>query len=169
MANFQDTDFGFSTMTLEQIQVVVEKGGVLGTIGYGYTTCGAPELRHGWRVKWINTQGMGNHGTAVVVPDSANARKFWRECKKKQLIHLNGFSPIQAEVFLSARTQYKWELIGELSAVLDDPGQLAAAAAYPGYGMGSGRRQWAEAWGDPWSHLSKPREGSLVELIKALA
>jgi hypothetical protein len=168
MANFQDTDFGFSKMSLAEIQVVVEKGGILGSIGYGYSTCGSPEPRHGWRLQWINRQGMGNHGTAVVVPDSIHARKFWREVKKKELIHMGGLTPTQAEKFLSARTQYKWELIGDLTAALADQAQLMAAAAYPGYGAGSGRRQWVDAWSDPWSHLSKPRESSLVELIKAL-
>lgn len=169
MANFVDTDFGFSSMSLEQIQGVVEKGGILGSIGYGYSTCGAPIGRHGWRVIWTNTRGMGNHGTAVVVPDSIHARKFWRDCKKKQLIHVNGMTPVQAEGFLAARVQYKWELLNELSESLKDQVQILAARSYPGYGAGSGRRQWAEAWGDQWSHLSKPRESSLVELIKALA
>lgn len=169
MGSFQDTDLGFSTMSKEDIlDVLWRRDGRLGSIGYGYSTCGRPTVVHGWTFRWTNTQGMGNHGTAVVVPVSKEARETWKKIKAERLKNL-GLSAAQAAKFLSARTEYKWELVLPLVEAISDKKLVLAAQAYPGYGAGCGRRQWAIAWGDPWASLSKPREAALVELILHMA
>ena len=73
MSQFYEVDANFFDTTTEELnRVALERGGVLKSIGYGYAVRGKSILAprpDGWSAKWINTRGMGNHGTLVLVTD----------------------------------------------------------------------------------------------------
>lgn len=174
MNNFYETDKGLSKMTAQELDAIaLERGGVVGSIGFGYATCGeVGELPGGWTARWIDTRGMGNYGTLVLVPLTARARAVAREGKVRAFMHA-GLSRTQAERLHRAKARYKHELVGILADILDNPGMIRAMLAHPGtFGFGSGRSEWLRAWGDVFGPeglgLSAPREAELAKMVKAM-
>ena len=158
-------------MTTEQIdRIAFEKGGVIGEIGYGYSTRNEnlPVIGD-WTAKWINTQGMGNYGTLVLVPLSSRARSVKREGIVKGWIGL-GLRRKDAEILYHKNIQFKFELIPLLTLVLSSSSARSAYLAHPGaYGPGSGRSEWQERWAPCLeSTLSAPREASLARMVQAV-
>lgn len=171
MSDFKATDLGFSQMSVEDIdKIATEKGGVVGRIGYGFSLPGIIQPNHDWTAKWINSQGMGNHGTLILVPLSERTRGLRNGGIIGKWV-ASGLTKSEAEELYRMRdVQYKFELAPVLGRVLHDPIQLGAYFAHPGgYGPGTGRNRWREKWEsvlDP--QLSAPREQSLVTMLHNL-
>ena len=170
MGQFYETTCGYDGMTVDELdRVALEKGGVLGGIGYGYATLGNIEPKGDWSAQWVNRQGMGNHGTLVLVPLSPRTRALRRRGIIQKWMEA-GLTKEQAEKLYHLRVSYKFELVKTLVEVLTDEGQRRAYLAHPGnFGPGSGRREWCERWDVVLTtKLSAPREVALVEMVKAL-
>lgn len=175
MTKFYETDKGVSNMTAQELDAIaLKRGGIVGSIGYGYAVPGeVGELPGGWSAQWINTQGMGNYGTLVLVPLTARARAIAREGKVRAFQHA-GLSRVQAERLYRANVRYKFELVGLLADLLDHPAQVQAMLAHPGsYGFGSGRAAWLRSWGAVFGPeglgLTAPREAALAQMVRAVA
>lgn len=174
MSNFYETDKGVSGMTAQELdRIALDRAGVVGSIGYGYAVPGeVGELPGGWTARWVNTQGMGNYGTLVLVPVTDRARAIAREGKIRAFERA-GLSRSQAVRLYRARARYKFELVGLLADVLNNPGQVRAMLAHPGtYGFGSGRSEWLRSWGAVFGPdglgLSAPREAALAQMVRAV-
>ena len=175
MGTFYETDKGLSGMTAQELDAIaLERGGEVGSIGYGYATRGQiGQLAGGWTAQWIATGGMGNCGTLVLVPQDARTRAIAREGKVRAFMRA-GLTRAQAECLARARVRYKFELAEVLAEVLACEGQTRAMLAHPGtYGPGSGRGAWIRAWsavfGPALLGLSAPREAQLAAMVAACA
>lgn len=173
--SFYVENFGLLDMAVQELDsIALSKAGVVGHIGYGYAETGdIGLLPGGWTARWINTQGMGNYGTLVLVPQDARSRAISREGKIRSYMDA-GLTREQAARLHRARAQYKEELVHVLADVLACEGQKMALLAHPGtYGPGSGRGQWLRAWGQVFGAeglgLSAPREAELAEMVSAIA
>jgi hypothetical protein len=175
MGTFYETDLGLSSMTSQELDAIaLERAGIVGSIGYGYATCGeVGQLAGGWTAQWIACGGMGNCGTLVLVPQDVRTRAIAREGKVRAFMN-EGLTREQAERLHHSNLRYKFELAGTLARVLACKAQTLAFLAHPGkYGYGSGRSKWHDAWGSVLSPevlgLSAPREVVLAEMVAICA
>lgn len=175
MNTFYETDLNLNKITAQELDAIaLERGGEVGSIGYGYATRGQiGQLAGGWTAQWIATGGMGNCGTLVLVPQDARTRAIAREGKVRYFMRA-GLSRAQAECLHRAKARYKFELAGTLASVLACKGQTRAMLAHPGtYGPDSGRGNWLRAWGAAFGQeglaLSAPREAELAAMVAACA
>ena len=148
--NFHPTDGGFSGSTTDELNhIALERGGRIWSIAYGYATRGRIEPRaDGWSARWINTRGMGNHGTLVLVGTTPLTRAIRREGMIREWITA-GLTREQAERLYFSQCQYKHELVEQLVRVLKDPLLTQAFMSHPArYGQGSGRTEWCRAWAE---------------------
>lgn len=89
MAQFRDVT-GVGSSTAEELdRIAVENAGRLTSMGYGFSCPkptkqipGAPE----WGTRVINTRGMGNHGTIVLVGLTPRTKALLRQGKIKSLV-----------------------------------------------------------------------------------
>src|SRR5690606_38645304 len=172
---FYETDMGLSRMTAQALDAIaLERGGVVGSIGYGYATRGqVGQLAGGWAGNWIATGGMGNCGTLTLVPTDARTRAVAREGKVRAYMRA-GMTRAQAERLHRAKARYKFELEPILASVLACKDKTRAMLAHPGsYGPGSGRGDWHRAWGATFGPdglgLSAPREAELAAMVAVCA
>jgi len=172
---FYATDKGLGGMSAWDLDAIaLERGGEVGSIGYGYATRGQiGQLAGGWTARWIATGGAGNCGTLVLVPQDNRTRAIAREGRVRAYMRA-GLTRVQAERLHHAKARYKVELAGVLASVLACPGQTRAMRAHPGaYGPGSGRSEWLRAWsavfGAAGLGLSAPREAELATMVGACA
>lgn len=175
---FEQAEFGRYTEA-ELDAVMTERSGVLCCIGYGYTTRGPRNepLAGGWVVQWVGTKGMGNYGTAVLVPTDARTRRLWREAKLREL-EARGLKRQWAACLLDAKRfgGMLFEQAERVAAVLEecaaDAGALRAMLDHPAsYGSGSGRGEWWDRWAGviPAAMAtapSRPREAALAEMVQ---
>lgn len=87
MGEFHSTDGGFTSMTKAELdRVARENAGKLTCIGYGYATRRrTTDTRHGYKMTWIATGGMGNCGCAVLIGVSKGAKYNLRIGKIRML------------------------------------------------------------------------------------
>jgi hypothetical protein len=178
MSQFYEVDDFFGATTEELNRVALERGGALRSIGYGYALRGKSILAprsDGWAARWINTRGMGNHGTLVLVGTTPLTRAFRREGTVREWMRA-GLTREQAERLYETSVKYRHELVETLARVLADKWMTRAFLSHPGiYGSGSGRTQWCRAWADGFgetkgvSSLSAPREAALARMVQAVA
>ena len=71
MGTFYETDKGLSRRTSQELDTIaLERGGVVGAIGYGYATRGqVGQLAGGWTAQWIATGGMPRGAGALAMLD----------------------------------------------------------------------------------------------------
>ncbi|MCP4523716.1 MAG: hypothetical protein GY828_05895, partial [Candidatus Gracilibacteria bacterium] len=161
-----DTDYT-SNYTTEELDSRVMKGEfVLQSIGFGYECIGDdPKLPGGWKAKWINSQGMGNHGQLVILPSDDRTGKIYGyalEEKGRQA----GLEHDTASVWASAEIGYKHELLEKIVETIKNEKLILAYLAYPGFGPGRNRDKWKKEFNIS-NELSAPREKSLASMIMA--
>jgi hypothetical protein len=177
MGQTYDTDLGARAMSAQDLDAVAQdRAGAIGSIGYGHAcrdhSVEDVELPGGWRARWIDRRGMGNHGTLVLVPTDARTRALLREGKVRAY-QAAGLSRAQAEALHACRASYKMELAPALARVLADPALTGAMVAHPGKcGPGSGRARWlafyaGAARSPELRDLSAPREAELARMVWA--
>lgn len=169
MSNFYEVDLGASEATQKDLdEIALFHGGRLGTIGYGYRIRGPlPKERHGYGFLWINTQGMGNHGTVVLTPRSDRAREMLRAGRVLELEKEYNI-PHKLALRLEAAQRgvpYSREsrVIKCVLANINSPGW----DCYPGSGNGVWR--WVNAWCIDPCGCTAPRLDSVAEIIKRLS
>jgi hypothetical protein len=173
--NFYDVDADLSAVPVEELdRIAIENGGVVRSIGYGYACRGQVVPSEEWSGRWINRQGMGNHGTLILIPRTTRSRAVWR---KGQIRYYEGFGIpyYYASRMVDIRIPYSHEqgVLDALKEILESPVLTSVMRRHPAtYGSGSGRSEWRYAYGDvlPDSilHLSAPREASLAQIVQRL-
>jgi hypothetical protein len=181
VSDFYPVSGGFESATTEELNLIaLERGGALQSIGYGYAVREHreyPPRPDGWSAKWINTRGMGNHGTLVLVGTTPLTRAIRREGTVRQWMRA-GLTREQADRLYSTALPYRHELVETLVRVLADHWMTCAFLSHPGnYGSGSGRTEWCRAWAEVNGFgretkgelsLSAPREAALAKMVKAV-
>lgn len=139
------------------------------SIGYGYTCSGAVPPKGGWKFKWVNTRGMGNHGQLVVVPGDKRTYKiyqagmFWRAVEA-------GMTDTHASRWAASKAGRKHELLGPTLSILNGPEAILIHwLAFPGIGPGL-HLPWLTAGKsingfDATCQLSVPRMDSLADIV----
>jgi hypothetical protein len=75
MTNFYQAVPSDVTFTSEQLLSCARDGRSVSSIGYGFACSGeAPAPQHGFILRWVNRQGMGNHGDLVLGVDRSAPR-----------------------------------------------------------------------------------------------
>lgn len=154
----------------------LRNGGVLCSIGYGYavTEWSRVTERGGWRLRWVDRRGMGNHGTAVLIPTDSRTRALWRD---GQMIwfRAHGIPERYLERMISCRESRRHELVATLAAVLSDSTLVRAVLDFGqcggGQGLGGERDRWREKWAPLCDEiqLSEPRMWSLRAIVEVCA
>lgn len=153
-------------------EAALRNGGILTSLGYGYgcpahtsDTCG------GWRLKWIDRRGMGNHGTAVLIPTDSRTRAIWRD-GQMCMFRRAGVPERYIARLIECRASRKHELLSVIATVLADDTLVRAVLDFGNCGGGMGRGGERECWWRKWSpvvddiSLSEPRMWSLQEAVK---
>ena len=152
-------------------EAALRHGGILCSVGYGY---GCPErtdtVYGGWRLKWIDRRGMGNHGTAVLIPTDARTRALYRD-GQMCLFRREGVPERYLPRLVSCRISRKHELLATIATVLQDPALIRAVRDFGycggGNGLGGERVCWSRKW-EPLVDdicLSEPRMLSLADIV----
>lgn len=150
----------------------LRNGGVLTSIGYGYTTSASEtRIAHGWRIRWIDRRGMGNHGTAVLLPTDARTRAIWRD---GQMIWFRrrGIPERYIAPLIACRESRRHELVATLARVLSDEHLVRAVLDFGlcggGQGLGGERACWSRKWAPLVDDidLSEPRMLSLRAIVE---
>ena len=169
MGQLKETDLGVTKMTAEELHRIALKGGIVGSIGYGYSLRGRlPDSLHGYGFRWVATHGMGNCGTLILVPKSPEAAEHVRQGKVAAIMREHGLDYAKADALYSAArgVQYGMEP-GVIDYVLQTRDCVPAWDAFPGVGNGVWR--WHAEWGMPEAGLSAPRLAACAEVLKRLA
>lgn len=130
MSDFYDTDGGFSDATQEELDdIALHNGGIMGSTGFGYAKPKSTTIpNHGYITRVINTQGMGNHGSIVLIGVTPRTRELLR----------------QGEIALNMRTFNIDYVVSEA---------LTVAAVMTKYGHEYGVLKLAlEHWDAPWEY-----------------
>lgn len=167
------TTLNTQSMTAAQLDgIALERSGVVGSIAGG-TECRGEvgQLAGGWGARWINTQGLINHGTLVLSATDRRTRELSKEGKIREFMRA-GLSRIQAEQLYRADVPYKFELIGLLGRVLADPVKIEAMQAHPRTSVGYGRVDWLRSWsavfGPGGLGLTAHREVALAKMVEVV-
>ena len=152
-------------------------GGVLTSIGYGYACSNeTPAPQHGFRFQWINTAGMGNHGSLVLIGTTPETRRALLAGRAKAVATELSVSLDTAAALLRAARGVRR---GHEPAVLRAAIALACLPlgildSYPGSGGGADRwRRRVTGWRcdehrDAVLAISCPRLDAAVEVAQAV-
>ena len=112
MADFYD--ISASGLSIEECdRIALEDAGCVRSTAYSYARPRGGDVNEEYSSKVINTQGMGNHGTIILVGKTPRARKLLRQGKINWLVQ-HGISQKIAKVAVSM--QYGMELgVAELA------------------------------------------------------
>lgn len=122
----------------------LERGGVVERIGYGFETPDdTPTVRFGWRLEWVDRRGMGNYGTAIILPTDARTEALWAEGQRRQARECGIPECYVASV---ATMGFQGELLFALAGVLQDK-HLARLVLSPEW---RGDGYWPEDWPYEW-------------------
>ena len=167
MGTYYDTDLGVSTLSKSELDQIALNGGHVGSVGYGYACTGTlPAERFGYGFRWVNTQGMGNHGALVLVPRSAHAAEYLRQGKVGQFMADLGLGYQQADALYSATRGVKYGLEPEvLTYAVQTREYNVAWAHFPGEGHGV--RRWLAEWSMPETALTVPRLAAVAAVLAA--
>lgn len=165
MGDYYDTDCGASSKTKEELDIIALAGGVLGIIGYGYACQDKlPTERHGYGLRWINSQGMGNHGDLVLTAKTPHAAELLRQGKVALWMREFGLTYQEADGLYDATKRAhgrEWRVLEYAVRTRRHP----AWAAFPGCMNGVWR--WFKRWNMPETKCSAERLDAVAAVIKA--
>lgn len=165
MGDFYNTDCGADRLTAEELEKIALAGGVVGGIGYGSACIGElPAERHGYGFKWINRQGMGNHGDVVLTAKSAHAAAMLRQGKVAAWMAEFGLTYQAADSLYDATKRAhgrEWQVIEYAVRTR----RHAAWATFPG--CMNGVWGWFKRWNMPETTCSAGRLDAVAAVIKA--
>lgn len=165
---FHDVDFGASCSEQAELDAIALRGGCMGSIGYGYATRGsAPEDRHGYGFRWINSQGMGNHGSLVLIPRSKRAAEFIRNGKVSQFMRDFGLDYQDADSLYSVTRGVRRGLEHGVLAYCVATRDCVAAWQHAPDSSWRERTRWEQEWRMPHSDLSCPRWDAVCAIMTA--
>jgi hypothetical protein len=172
MAKFYDVNPAAGRPVAELDEAALRHGGILCSVGYGF---GCPEhtdtVYGGWRLRWIDRRGMGNHGTAVLIPTDARTRALYRDGQMCSF-RAAGVPERYLPRLVCCRIGRKHELIATIARVLSDTAQVRAVRDFGNCGGGQGSGGERACWSRKWSplvddiSLSEPRMCSLADVIR---
>jgi len=120
-----------------------------------------------WTGRDIATGGMGNSGVRVIVPVSREARALVRMHVTECWVNRYGISYRESDALYAHRGPYKYELIADICAAINDEACHDALLRFPGVGPGL-HHDWCARWGDvvaPYLTRSWPRNEALIEAV----
>lgn len=158
-----------SELKPEEIDAMVRNGQVeLRSIAYGYeTNFSDRELPGGWKCKWINTQGMGNHWTLILLPTNQRTYHIYQEYMIQKWKNA-WLGEEHAKTWAKSKVPYKHELLYDLVQILEDNYLKEAYLRNTEWVTGRRRTRWQTENHIPENlkSLSHPRELSLIALVK---
>jgi hypothetical protein len=168
MGQFSDLDYDYSIVSLDEgYRIWRENEGRRVSIGYGYTCRGKVTPGPHWTGRWVATGGMGNCGVHVIAPVSREARKLVRMHVTECWVNRYGISYREADSLYGYRGSYKYELIEDICAAINDEACHDAFLRFPGVGPRM-HHDWIERWGDvvaSYCTRSWPRNSALIEAV----
>jgi len=155
MGTFRESDEGFKSATKEKLDfVALNKAGLMGGLSMGYTIHDNIDniVRHGYRAKWINTQGNGNCGDLVLIGVSHEAKELLRQGKIKKLMDETGEEYYICDAYMSASqgVQYSLEpVVYQYCLANYDAVEAWKHAAKNRHGSHGQRMGWEKDWSMP--------------------
>lgn len=168
MGQLKNLDYDYSNVSLDQGYLIWrENEGRRDKIAFGHACRGAITPGPHWTGRWYATGGMANCGVHVIVPVSRAARKLVRLHVTECWAHRYGISYREADALYGYRGKYKYELIADICAAINDASCHDAFLRFPGVGPGM-HRDWVSRWGDvvaPYCTRSWPRNAALIAAV----
>lgn len=165
---FYEVDLGASCAEQAELDAIALRGGCIGSIGYGYATRGRPpEDRHGYGFRWIDTQGMGNHGSLVLVARSKRAAEYIRQGKVAQFMRDFNLNYQEADRLYSATRGVCRSLEHGVLAYCVATRDCVAAWQHAPDSTWRSRARWESEWGMPHADMSCPRWASVCAIMSA--
>lgn len=169
MSHFHSTTFGASCADQAELDAIALRGGVVGSIGYGYTTRGeTPADRHGYGFTWIDKRGMGNHGALVLVPRSQRAAEFIRQGKVALFMRDFGLDYQTADRLYSATRGVQRGLEHDVLAYCASTLDCVEAWRHAPAATWRQRQKWEADWRMPHCSLSCPRWDAVLAVMANL-
>ena len=159
MTNYWKPDYN-GRFTPAELDAIALKGEPIDGMGYSYQCRpeeGALESEH-YSVRCINTQGMGNHGSVVLVGKTPHGRQMVRRGKISRLV-AEGCNERIARAAVSVQYGMEapvWTLAGEILPIVEHGVMLRR----------SGHRDFQEATGITDYKCSFPRLCAAIELAE---
>ena len=168
MGQFSNLDYDYSEVSLDAgYRIWRQNEGRRVGIGFGFTCRGRVTPGPHWSGRWVATRGMGNCGVHIIVPVSREARKLVRMHVIECWMNRYGISYRQAEALYRYRGRYKFELVADICAAINDEACHKAMLRFPGVGPGL-HHDWMERWGHVvarYCQRSWPRNAALIEAV----
>lgn len=133
----------------------------------GYHARGSIIAGEHWTGRDIATGGMGNSGVRLIVPVSREAKRLVRMHVTECWVNRHGISYRQADALYGCRVPYKFELIEDICAAINDEACHDAFLRFPGVGPGR-HHVWMERWGNVvalYCHQSWPRNSAMIAAV----
>lgn len=166
MAQFRDTDFGFSDMSRAELDAAADRGGRIGSAGYGYAIPIESPPHDGYRLRIVARMGMGNHGIAVIQGTTPETVTRCRVGSAATLAEEKGIGFDVADTILGTRASYVHEdaVIDAALAEWDSPAweHTASIDRY------RSTRAWLAEFGVAEHGLSEPRLRAMIAICVRL-
>jgi hypothetical protein len=165
MSDFYDTDFGFRDMSPGALAALADRGGVLGSTGYGFALPLAAAPHDGWGMKIISRGGRGNQGVGILIGMTPENRSRLRAGKAAKLAAEYGVSYDMADTILGTRCPYVMEpaVITAALAEWDSPAWNYFRSNYF-----RSTREWLAEYGIAEYGLTEPRLRAMIAICERL-
>ena len=170
MSQFVYSDEGFSTATQAELDKAALKGGRWG--GYFWGGYDLPQndvqVRHGYGLALVNTQGCGNQGQLVLVPRSDRAAEYLHQGKVNLIMQDTGCTYQVADTYVSATSGVSFAFEADVyTLAIAERHSVGAWMDFDRIGRGYSVDQWCAQWSMP--RLSYPRLCTVAHLALAIA
>lgn len=173
MSSYYDQDFKAATLSLEELNTIALKGGIVGRLpGLGYARQGdTPEYLHGYGFKWIRTFGMGNSGTLTLTPRSKEAFAYLQEGRCRAMMERYSLTYVEALALDEARYGVQYGMEQDVMDYVIKTMDCYYAWKY--LAPNPGRKEiyrWVEEWSMPLlpEGMSIPRFQAVREIVSRL-
>jgi hypothetical protein len=149
-------------------KIAVEQRGLVMSIGYGHACRGElPDELHGYRPRWIDRRGMGNHGSLVLTAVSEHAREMLRRGWVRYFELAYGLDHATAVRMTEATAVHRGREAAVIECVLLQISSRYVLECWKRFpGCGGGVYHWATHYGIDTGGCSAPRLDAVHSVLR---